>query len=129
MSFFRQEWTEEGLDEKLGILLRTGVLISAVVVLGGGILYLIHAGFGRPNYRVFHGEPADLRSVPGILKDAFSLRPTGLIQLGLLLLIATPITRVAFSVLAFAQQRDPTYVIVTLIVFTLLIYSLVGGGL
>jgi uncharacterized membrane protein len=129
MSFFKGDWTEEGLDEKLGILLRTGVLISAVVVLGGGILYLIHAGSGLPHYRVFRGEPADLRSVPGILKDACSLRPAGLIQLGLLLLIATPVTRVAFSVLAFALKRDQTYVIVTLIVFALLVYSLVGGGL
>lgn len=129
MSLFRREWSEEGLDENLGTLLRTGVLISALVVLGGGILYLIHSGSGIPEYRVFQGEPANLRSVSGILKDALSLRPAGLIQLGLLLLIATPVTRVAFSVLAFAQQRDKTYVIVTLIVFTLLIYSLVGGGL
>jgi uncharacterized membrane protein len=129
MSFFKGDWTEEGLDEKLGILLRTGVLISAVVVLGGGILYLIHVGSGLPHYRVFRGEPADLRSVPGILKDACSLRPAGLIQLGLLLLIATPVTRVAFSVLAFALNRDQTYVVVTLIVFALLLYSLVGGGL
>ncbi len=128
MSFFRREWTEEGLNQKLGVLLRAGVLISAMVVLAGGILYLIRTGSALPDYRVFHGEPADLRSVAGILKDTFSLRPSGLIQLGFLLLIATPVTRVAFSVLAFAQQRDRTYVIVTLIVFTLLVYSLAGGG-
>lgn len=129
MFFFKREWTEERLDEKLGLLLRTGVLLSAVVVLGGGILYLIHRGSSLPDYRVFHGEPADLRSVQGILKDVFSLRPEGLIQLGLLLLIATPVTRVAFSVLAFALNRDQTYVIVTLIVLILLMYSLVAGGL
>jgi uncharacterized membrane protein len=129
MSFFRREWTEEGLDEKLGILLRTGVLISAVVVLGGGMLYLIHSGSAIPDYRVFRGEPADLRSVSGILKDVFFFRPAGMIQLGLLHLIATPVTRVAFSVFAFAQQRDQIYAIVTLIVLSLLVYSLIGGGL
>jgi uncharacterized membrane protein len=49
--------------------------------------------------------------------------------LGLLLLIATPVARVAFSVLAFALQRDRTYIFVTLIVLGMLIYSLTGGGI
>jgi uncharacterized membrane protein len=51
------------------------------------------------------------------------------IQLGLLLLVATPVARVAFSILAFALQRDRTYVIITLIVLGVLLYSLAGGGL
>ena len=53
----------------------------------------------------------------------------GVIQFGLLLLIATPLARVAFSVLAFALQHDRAYVIVTLIVFAVLISSLIGGRL
>ena len=44
--------------------------------------------------------------------------------MGLLLLIATPVARVAFSVAAFAEQRDRLYVVVTSIVLLLLIYSL-----
>jgi len=63
------------------------------------------------------------------VQEALSFHPRSIIQLGLLLLIATPVARVAFSVLAFAWQRDRTYVIVTLIVFAILIYSLTGGGL
>jgi uncharacterized membrane protein len=77
---------------------------------------------------VFHGEPADLRSLSGIVTDALSLQSRGIMQLGLLL-IATPVARVAFSVSAFAQQRDRTYVIVTLRVLAVLLYSLVGGYL
>ena len=50
-----------------------------------------------------------------------------MIQLGLLVLIATPIARVAFSLVAFALQRDRIYVIVTLIVLAVLLYSLTGG--
>ena len=71
----------------------------------------------------------ELRSVSGIITDALSFRIHGVIQLGLLLLIATPVARVAFSIFAFALQRDRTYVVVTLIVLGVLIYSLVGGGL
>jgi uncharacterized membrane protein len=65
----------------------------------------------------------------GIVKDALAFRGRGLIQLGLLLLIATPVARVAFSAVAFAIQRDRLYVAVTLIVLAVLIYSLTGGHL
>jgi uncharacterized membrane protein len=75
------------------------------------------------------GEPTDLRTLSGIVKDALAFRGRGLIQLGLLLLIATPLARVAFSVVAFAIQRDRLYVGVTLIVLAVLIYSLMGGHL
>ena len=51
----------------------------------------------------------------------------GIIQLGLLLLVATPIIRVVISLLIFLRQREFTYVVITLIVLTALIYSLVGA--
>ena len=60
--------------------------------------------------------------------QALALHGPGLIQFGLLILIATPIARVAFSVFAFAYQRDWTYVLVTLVVLGLLVYSLFGSG-
>jgi uncharacterized membrane protein len=50
-------------------------------------------------------------------------------QLGLLLLIATPVARVAFSVFAFALQRDRLYVVVTLAVLGVLAFSMTGGQL
>ena len=104
-------------------------MLAALVVIAGGILYLIHYGAAPPNYHFFRGEPADLRSVSGIVFDALSFRSRGIIQLGLLLLIATPVARVIFSVVAFALQRDRTYVIVTLVVLTVLLYSLFSGPL
>jgi uncharacterized membrane protein len=121
--------TDEQMDRIISVLLRSGVLISALVVLVGGILYLIRYGTAMPDYGVFRGEPADLRSLSGILKDVLSFKRRGIIQFGLLLLIATPVARVAFSIFAFALQRDRTYVIVTLIVLSVLLYSLAGGGL
>jgi len=119
-------WTDELLEQMLGNLLRGGVSLAAGVVAVGGVLYLIRYGANSPNYHVFHGEPADLRGVSGILTDVMSLHRRALIQLGLLLLIATPVARVVFSVFAFAKQRDYTYVIITLIVLGVLIYSLLG---
>ena len=129
MSSSKRTWTEQQIEKIVGNLLRVGVTAAAVVVCGGGALYLSRYGATSPDYRVFHGEPADLRSIPGIVTDALSLRSRGIVQLGLLLLVATPVARVAFSVFAFAQQRDLTYVIVTLGVLAALLYSLVGGYL
>lgn len=122
-------WSDEQVEEVMGNLLRAGVILAAIVVLAGGIFYLIRYGTTSPDYRVFRGEPADLRHLSGILADAIDLNSRGLIQFGLLLLVATPVARVAFSVFAFARQRDFTYVVLTLIVFSVLIYSLVGWRL
>jgi len=129
MSQLKRGWTDEQMEQVVSTLLRNGVVIAALVVLVGGVWYLIRFGSTMPNYAVFRGEPADLRSVPGIVRDVLSLQIRGLIQLGLLLLIATPVTRVAFSILAFALQGDRTYVVVTLIVLGVLIFSLAGGSL
>ena len=122
-------WSDNRLELIIGNLLRAGVLTAAVVVLVGGAMYLFRYGATVPHYRIFHGEPADLRGVSGILTDAWSLRSRGVIQLGLLLLIATPVARVIFSLIAFALERDLTYVVVTLIVLAVLLYSLAGGSL
>jgi len=124
-----RQWTDQQVDELIGNLLRVGVTLAAAVVLLGGTLYLFRHGLAAPHYQVFVGEPAGLRSVSGIVRDALALRGRGLIQLGLLLLIATPVARVAFSVVAFAMQRDRLYVAVALIVLAVLMYSLMGGRL
>ncbi len=120
--------SDQQLDQVIGIILRAGVIISALVVFAGGIVYLAHNGWLQPNYRIFHGEPADLRSIAGIISSARELQPSGIIQFGLLLLVATPIVRVAGSVVGFALQEDWVYVMVTVIVLVLLLFSLAGGG-
>jgi uncharacterized membrane protein len=129
MSQPRGLYTDEQMEQIIGNLLKIGVIIAAVMVLVGGVFYLLHYGTTSPDYRVFRGEPSDLRSLSGIVTDTLSLRSRGIIQIGLLLLIATPVARVVFSVFAFALQRDYTYVIVTLIVLGALMYSLAGGYL
>jgi len=121
------ESTGRHMEVILAYLLRAGVILSAVVVAVGGLAFLIRHGGEAPQYHAFRGEPAGLRSLSGILAHALTLSSRGWIQLGLILLILTPIARVAFSVFAFARQRDRAYVVVTLIVLALLLYSLAGG--
>lgn len=127
MSHTRQSLTERKVEILVGNLLRIGVLLATAIVFVGGVLYVIYHANETPNYRIFRGEPPAFRTPEGVATAALSGRRRGIIQLGLLLLIATPVARVAFSLLAFVRQRDITYVIVTLIVLTGLIVSMVGG--
>jgi uncharacterized membrane protein len=114
------------LQQVVGSLLRFGVLLAAAVVLAGGVAYLAGHGGTIPDYRVFRGQPANLRSLVGIVRSAFALDARGVMQLGLVLLVATPIARVAIAAVAFAFERDRTYVLVALLVLALLLKSLVG---
>jgi len=111
----------------LGRVLRAGVITAATIVLAGGAIYLWKRGGSPTDYRVFRGEPVDLRSIRGMWADAAAGNEKGLIQLGLLVLIATPVVRVLCSVAGFARERDWTYVTVTLVVLALLAYSLLAA--
>ncbi len=124
----KRNWTDQRIENILGNLLRAGVLLSALVVLIGGVIYLLRHGRSPMEFGVFRGEPADLRGVRGIIRETVALRGRGIIQLGLLLLIATPVARVAFSIFGFAEERDRMYVVFTLIVFSILLYSLIGSA-
>ncbi|HUK24474.1 MAG TPA: DUF1634 domain-containing protein [Terriglobales bacterium] len=122
-------WTDQKLEDIVGTLLRIGVSFSALVVVIGALIYLLHHGAAPADYRVFRGEPAELRTIGGIVREAFTLQGRAVIQLGLLLLISTPVARVAFSVFGFAEERDRMYVGFTLIVLAVLLYSLIGSGM
>jgi uncharacterized membrane protein len=118
---------DERMDQIMGDLLRAGVALAAAIVLAGGGVYLMRHPFPALDYRVFQGEPVELRTISGIFHEALAFQGRGLIQLGLLVLIATPVARVAFSFFAFLYERDWTYVCVTVLVLGLLVYSLFGG--
>jgi uncharacterized membrane protein len=79
-----------------------------------------------PDFRTFAGEPDALRSLAGIVRGAAAFDAYALVQLGLVLLIATPIVRVFLTLVGFAMQRDRLYVGVTAIVLGVLLWSIVG---
>jgi uncharacterized membrane protein len=117
-------WSDRRIKAIIGNLLRTGVVLATTVTLIGGVVYLAHSGKMVTHYQAFLGEPADLRGVEGVWNDAVSGDGLGIMQLGLLLLIATPVARVAFSLFAFAIQGDRLYVVVTLAVLGVLAFSM-----
>ncbi len=119
-------WNDEAVERVMSRLLQTGVLTSALVVLAGGLWNVIAGPHAPMDYHRFHGEQPGLRNIAEIATGALSGSPRNLIQFGILLLIATPIARVVFALIAFALEEDRIYVIVCLLVLAVLMYSLLG---
>ena len=107
----------------LGTLLRVGVTLAALVVLVGGAFYLLSDCPANPDYSTFRAQPFHLANV---LRLARSCNGPAIIQIGIVLLIATPIVRVASAGFLFARQRDYRYTTIALIVLGVLIYSVVA---
>jgi uncharacterized membrane protein len=126
MADAHNQWNDERMDHIISVLLRTGVLLACAVVIIGGIVYVLRHAGPVPDYHAFRREPDNLRSFRGIFKGLASLRGRNWIQFGLIVLVATPLARVAFSVFAFFKEKDWTYVVLTLIVLGVLVGSLFG---
>ena len=119
--------SDHAVEQLVGRLLQIGVATSAIVTAIGGLMLLARHGHDVPVYTPFRGEPEDIRSLPGIVHGTLAGDARAIIQLGLVLLIATPILRVAFTWVAFALQRDRMYVAITSIVLAVLLYGLLYG--
>lgn len=115
---------DDRTEHVIGNLLRIGVLAAAAVALLGGVLYLRESAHARPDYSVFAGASSPLRSLADIARGVASHDAEAIIQLGIVLLIATPIARVALTLVAFAMRRDRLYVVVSALVLALLAYGL-----
>jgi uncharacterized membrane protein len=112
------------IENMMGRLLQAGVLLASAVVLIGGLLYLgAYAGIVK-DYRTFTGEPASLRHPVELFRLLMTGDAAAIVQLGVLLLIATPIARVIFAAIGFAVERDRLYVAISLAVLAVLIFGL-----
>jgi uncharacterized membrane protein len=120
--------TDQKLEIAIGRMLQTGVFLAAAVVLIGGILYLHQSTGPRPDYSHFKGVAEALRSPVDVFADARHGDAPSIIQLGLLLLIATPIARVILAAVGFLFERDRLYFCISLIVLAVLLYSLLHAA-
>ena len=117
---------DDGLIRKtelvISSVLRGGVLLSIAVILTGVCYYYVLRLLGRAPPAAF---PDTLAQVSAGLKAA---NPVAIVTAGLLVLLATPVLRVAVSIAAFAIEKDRTYVIITAIVLAILLFSIFGIG-
>jgi uncharacterized membrane protein len=103
------------------------LLSGAIVGLGLALFLLMQPAAGEPNAvsdllaTEFH--PTSLDAILGGAADA---RPTSLIRLGVILLMVTPLARVALTWLLFVEQRDWRFVAITSVVLLVLLLGLLG---
>lgn len=118
----------ESMTAVIGNVLRYGTLLSAAVTFFGVLLLLTQNGLSESatsiNYlsQIPH-DGIDV-SIQGLAGGLGTFSPYSWIELGVLLLIATPVSRVFASALLFAAERDRIYVLVTSVVLALLLFSM-----
>jgi uncharacterized membrane protein len=122
-------WSDRSVELSMGIVLRVGVVLATLLVATGGIAYLIEHAGQATHYHSFALTAASLTTPSAIVRGALALEPAALIALGLIVLVLTPVARVLFALLAFAEQRDRLYVIFSLIVLCVLFFGLTGHSL
>lgn len=116
------------LQTLISRVLTSGLVVAcAVTLLGGALLLAGHSG-PAPDLTRFHPEPASLRSLPAIVRGSCSLDGASVTLLGALLLVATPVARVALAMVLFAAQRDRLYVAVSLLLLAVLVAGLLSGS-
>ena len=120
--------SDQDLDVSVAVVLRIGVTLSAAVVILGGVLSHNHLFSEVPDYAHFQPGDPGLRSVIGVVQGAVNFTPKSVIQLGLLLLIATPLARVFLCMIGFARQHNMLYIAVSAVVLLILILSFIRGG-
>lgn len=121
-------FNDQRMESLMGILLRFGVVCASTVVLAGGVFYLQDHAREFVHYENFTAHPVNLRH-PAEWSAGISRGDAGaIVTLGILLLIATPIARVAFAVVGFALERDRLYVGISIAVLAVLLFGLMHGG-
>jgi uncharacterized membrane protein len=115
---------DQDLEQIIGQLLRYGTLVSSLVVLAGGVVYLIRHGGQSPQYGTFAGEPDKMKELGPMCKAILKGEGRPLIGLGLLLLIATPIARIVFSIFGYLLEKDYLYVLITGVVLAVILWNL-----
>lgn len=121
--------TDKDIELFIGHFLRFGVVVASIVAVIGGALYLYNYGMEIvPNYRVFKGEPESYTTFSGIWQGVMFGNPTEIIQLGVVCLIATPVLRIVLSLFSFTIERDKLYVCITLIVLSVILFSMFSGS-
>ena len=111
----------------LGRVLRAGTVISISIVFLGGVLYLYRHGHATANYKTFTGIPNFVKHFPGIIYSALDTKGQAIIQIGIILLIATPILRVVCSAIGFVLEKDYMYVGISVLVLFIIFMSMLSG--
>jgi uncharacterized membrane protein len=111
----------------IGWILRGGVIVSMTIVVIGGIVFLWRHGHSTPDYHTFKKVPYFIDSSEGVFEGVLHGKGQAIVQLGIMVLIATPVMRVIFAVIAFALEKDRLYTLISLMVLLIILASMLSG--
>ena len=121
------KFKDKDMQAVIGWILRGGVALSMILVFIGGVLFVYRHGHSISDYSKFAGVPYFIHNTGGIINGTLNLRGQAIIQLGIILLIATPVIRVIFSAIGFILEKDYLYTIITVIVLIIILISMLTG--
>ena len=126
LSTARQDENPEDshLEALLSKVMLWGVLIAALIMFAGGIVYLANHAQAPTGDHIFKGEPLALRSPVAIIRSAFEWHDRSIIQFGVLILLMNPLLRVILAFFGYLRQKNGTYLAVSLFLIAILTYSL-----
>jgi uncharacterized membrane protein len=122
------KFKDTDIQSLIGQVLRAGMIISISIVFIGGVLYIYRHGHTIANYRIFTGVPDFVQHTGTLINGVINLKGQAIIQIGIILLIATPILRVIFSAIGFMLEKDYMYVGISLLVLLIIFISLMNGN-
>lgn len=131
----RREIVEPGghpMEIWISYVLRAGVMAAGAIILFGVVLFLVAgppaSGPHTLNDVIGNGGHRIMVSPSSIAHDAAAGSPVAVIQLGVLVLILTPMMRVAMTIFLFVALRDRIFVAITAVVFSVLVLGIIGIG-
>ena len=121
----KRHFTDFDLNRSVGNLLRIGVILSVITSLFGFIKLFLE-GFKMPK------EYSSLEIPEGTIWQSFwtslmNFEGVAIIQLGILILIMTPLVRIIFALIGYLKEKDYTYVVISLIVLGIMVVSFLMG--
>src|SRR5207253_10982418 len=119
------------MNKILGIVLRSGVVLSGLIIATGTILFIANHSLDDASAYIAYNPGLTPHgnfpvSLTAIATGLGSLDPFSLIELVFLVLLATPVARVALSLLLFAAEKDRIYVYLTAAVLAILLFSILA---
>jgi uncharacterized membrane protein len=119
---------DDAMRQVIGSLLRWGVILSAVVTSIGGLFFLMSHGQEQvPSYQRYSGTLLQYRNVHQLVNGVINGNSESLIQIGIMMLIATPVARLVFSLFTFTKEKDFVFAGITLLVLCIVAFSMMGG--
>lgn len=123
----KKTFTDIDLNRSVGNLLRLGVILAVTTSIVGFVKLFLE-GFKMPRKYTMLNMGTSSEKVWGHFWDTLCKgEGMAIIQLGILMLIFTPLMRIIFALIGYLKEKDYTYVIISSIVLAIMAISFFTG--